>query len=429
MPSKAVKVVRGSTGPGRPIPNQESKIQESTVVPWDEEAEESLLAGVVRSPTKVADLAFDVEPMDFYKPQHQKLWLAWERFRDDGEKVDALSWAREADVDTEFVTSLIFNDIGFNRNHVELIKRNRLARDIAAICTDAKFRVLQHEDPYEIAEELDFFASTAGHSDHNEVEAVDIYELAEGAGADSPEIIPGLLRQDWRAIITGGEGTGKGTLLRSFALSTAAGYHPLTHNRMKRRRTLLIDLENPKAAILETGQVLADTLMRQSIQDGGTFESEWCKIWYKPAGIDIRNRQDKAAMIREIAAHRPELVCIGPAYKLARPQRGDNWEDAALGMLAVLDELRVKYGFALMLEAHSPNANGGQRRELRPMGSVYLTAWPELGIGLRPDNDNPLTLNVEHFRGARLKQQWPQRIIRDPRWIISGGWDRGRVSF
>ena len=100
-----------------------------------------------------------------------------------------------------------------------------------------------------------------------------------------------------------------------------------------------------------------------------------------------------------------------------------------MAVLAILDELRVKYGFALVIEAHSPNSSSGQRRELRPIGSVYLSAWPELGIGLRPDNDNPLVLNVEHFRGSRLKQRWPDRIVRDPRWIVSGGWDQGRIDF
>ena len=398
-------------------------------VPSDTEAEESVLAGVIRNPAKVADVAFDLEPMDFYVPAHQKMWQAWEVMRDNGEKPDPLSWGREAGVETDLITKLVFNDIGFNRKHVELIKRNRLARDIAAVCGDARVRALQKEDPYEIAEELDFFASTVGASDHNEIESVDIFELADTAEPDGPEIIPGMLRQDWRAIITGPEGTGKGTLLRCMALSTAAGYHPMTHNRMKRHRTLLIDLENPKSAVLETGLVLANTLMQQSINDGGTFESEWCKIWHKPAGIDIRNRQDRAAMIREIADHRPELVCIGPVYKLARTQRGENWEDSALSMLAILDEMRTKYGFALVLEAHSAKAGNGQTRDLHPMGSIYLSAWPELGIGLRPDENNPSLLAVEHWRGARLKQRWPNRITRDPRYVVSGGWDHGSINF
>jgi len=377
----------------------------------------------------VAELADDLEPMDFYSPNHQKLWLAWERLRDNGEKADPLTWSREANVEMEAIANFVANDIGFNRSHVDLIKKNRVARDIMSICADARTRALSREDPYAIVEDLDFFASTVGHSDHNEIESVDIYELAESMEAEAQEIIPGLLRQDWRAIITGGEGTGKGTLLRCLALATAAGYHPMTHRRMKRRRTLLIDLENPKAAMLETGLVLAENLMDQSIRDGGTFESDWCKIWRKPEGIDIRNRKDKAAVVREIAAHKPELVCVGPYYKLARPKQSEGWEDAAMAVLSILDELRTKYNFALVIEAHSPNASSGMRRPLRPIGSVYLTAWPEIGIGLRPDEDMPTTLHVEHFRGSRLKQRWPDKIIRDPRWIVSGNWDYGSIDF
>ena len=178
---------------------------------------------------------------------------------------------------------------------------------------------------------------------------------------------------------------------------------------MKPQRTLLIDLENPRDALLETGLVLADTLVRQSGDDGEPYLIDNCKIWRKPEGINIRDRRDRAALVREIADHRPSLVCIGPWYKMQRAEDRENWESSALAALSVLDRLRVKYGFALVIEAHSPVAPPGVKRPLRPMGSAYLSAWPELGIGLRREEEGT-TLNVEWWRGARLKQN--DRVLR-----------------
>jgi hypothetical protein len=147
-------------------------------------------------------------------------------------------------------------------------------------------------------------------------------------------------------------------------------------------------------------------------------------------GINIRSRPDRADLVREIAAQKPDLVCVGPWYKLTRRKNNESWEDAALEALAILDDLRTKYGFALMIEAHSPKGDG-RHRDLHPLGSVYLSAWPELGIGLVKEEDSPHILDVIHWRGARLKQLWPNQILRDPRMIISGKWGShvGRIDF
>ena len=153
------------------------------------------------------------------------------------------------------------------------------------------------------------------------------------------------------------------------------------------------------------------------------------KIYHKPGGINIRNRRDRADLVREIAAQQPQLVCIGPYYKMTRPERGEGWEDAASGAMAILDDLRTKYGFALLIEAHSPKGQPGTKRDLRPQGSNYLTQWPEIGIGLVEDKDFPQTLHIEQFRKDRLKASYPKLLERNTDWVVTGVYEGTGVDF
>lgn len=402
----------------------------------DVEAEEILLGACVRQGDKVAEIAADLEATDFHSPRHQVLWQAWTMlYARTARSPDMLEWARECNgmpggeaIHVADILALSANTIGFNRTHVNIIKQHKAARNLMMECAEARNRVSSGDDPYEVAEELNHFISTIGSTDSTVPEAMTIWEMSELSDSTAPWIIPGALKQDWRALVTGFEGSGKGVLLRSMAMTTAAGIHPFTHRPITPYRTLLCDLENPKEAILETGLVLANTIMQQSLRNQTELDDSMFKIWHRPQGINIRNRRDRADLIREIVAQEPKLVCIGPYYKMTRPKPGESWEDGALAALSILDELRIKYGFALVIEAHSPKGGDG-KRGLDPIGSVYLKAWPELGIGLRPDEINTDILHVEHTRGSRLRHQWPNRIERCSQWVISGCWDSGRVEF
>ena len=84
-------------------------------------------------------------------------------------------------------------------------------------------------------------------------------------------------------------------------------------------------------------------------------------MWSKPGGLDLRSPRDRADLIREIRAQRPQLVVAGPVYKLGRRHDGESYEDAAEGLQGVLDELRTRFGFAVILEHHAPKPQGGKR--------------------------------------------------------------------
>ena len=401
----------------------------TAAIPHDTEAEESILGDCIINPDKVMDIAADLSADEFYVPLNQKLWSAWiEHSETRSDRLDAITWARMAGCETSDIASIVTNAIGFTRNHVNIVKKHKVARDLMAIGSDIKARAATGEDPYEIAEELDHFVSTIGGGAEKKPEAMTIWEMSELSEANAPWVIPGALRQDWRAIITGPEGTGKGVLIRAMAMGAAAGIHPFTHRDMEPTRTLLVDLENPVAAVLETGLVLANSIMQRQLANGEVADETMFRIWHKPGGINIRNRQDRADLIREIVHQKPKLVCIGPWYKLNRSKPGENWEDTAMAVLGIIDDLRVKYGFAVAIEAHSPKASGGNKRTLDPVGSVYLKAWPELGLSLQPDDDFEETLHVMRFRRDRLICNWPVKIERSKEWVITGVMDSSTNS-
>ena len=186
---------------------------------------------------------------------------------------------------------------------------------------------------------------------------------------------------------------------------------------------LVVDAENPRAAIAETGAAL-DAQAR--LAAGSDYDPRRCLVWSRPGGLDLREPHDRADFVRELRAARPRLVVAGPVYKLGRRHERESYEDAAEGVLAVLDDLRTRFGFALVLEHHAPKSQGGYR-DLVPFGSQRWLAWPELGIGLYPDTreKGSTDLIVRRFRGDRIPSDWPDRLCRGQVWPFEGVWRNG----
>lgn len=401
-------------------------------IPHSVEAEETLLGATMLWPDKLSDLAADLDASDFYSSKHQAIWAAFlKMWGTDGIKPDAVTLTHESNlrlgpnaIDPSYLTGLLSNCVGVQRQHVEILKSTKAGRDIISQCQEALSSVSAGADPYEIAEELDHFVSTIG-SSGVDPESMTFWELSEIKESAAPVIIPGILKRDWCALIVAAEGAGKAVLMRSMAMATAQGVHPFTHDRIEPHRTLFCDFENPIEAIVNPGIILETTLM-QTVPD---YDETRFRVWRQKRGIDIRNRQDRANLVREIRFQKPELVCIGPLNKTHRRHGRENYEDTANEVIDILDDLRTRHDFALVVEHHAPKGEGGAKRQLVPMGSQRWMGWPELGIGLRENELVSTTNDVEPFRKPRLVSHWPDHILRDPRYVISGIWDEGRPGF
>ena len=398
-------------------------------VPSNIEAEESYIGALILDPHKLLDSMATLSAEDFYRPLYGQIFAVVRDMVSHAEYVDYVTIQNElrtrgADVELGVLSSLQMNSPGTYgaARWAQIILEKSDARRTLHALTDATSNIYDGADPYETAASIGKELALLGTPADREPESTTLAYLESLGDTASPIVIPGLLRQDWRTIVVGSEGSGKSVLCRTIAIATSQGRHPLWFStKIQPQRVLIVDLENPVEAILETGS----KLMRHiKARDPEIYDEERLKIWRRPGGINLRTQRDRADLQREIIAHQPALVSIGPVYKAYARSSSESYEESADDFMRILDDLRTKYSFALILEHHAAKGQAGQKREMNPFGSQRFLAWPEVGISLYVDKTDPRITNVRRFRGDRLGSiAWPDSILRDPDTIVKGKWD------
>lgn len=222
-------------------------------------------------------------------------------------------------------------------------------------------------------------------------------------------LIPGVLERAERVMIVAAEGVGKTMLARQVAICCASGVHPFTYATMPPVRTLFVDLENPERIIRRTARRIVDELHR-NWPSRATTEA---KLWVKPDGINVLNPRDRDRLESILDDARPELLVIGPIYKMFVDPGNRSAEAVTIEVATYLDRLRELYGCALWLEHHAPLGSSLSGRDLRPMGSAVWMRWPEFGYALAPDPTAPTPeYEVKQWRGPRDNRAWPTRLKR-----------------
>ena len=246
-------------------------------------------------------------------------------------------------------------------------------------------------------------------------------------------LIPGLLERMDRLILTGYEGTGKSYLLAQIALTVCAGLHPFLGRAVAgHRRVLVVDSENSKRQTrrrYRKAKGMIEELCRREQQD----IPDWSKMFrfvIRPEGIELNDPLQMRRIEGAIIAQQPDLVIIGPLYRLHKLNTQD--EDAAKELTRLLDYLRVKHNFTLLSEAHVNHGGGaGKDRGLRPTGSSVFMRWPEFGLGLKPaqgteDEEHPSKVNLVAWRGGREERFWPATLEHGNTlpWIADAAYER-----
>jgi len=403
----------------------------SNNIPYDKVAEECLIGAMVLSQGAALLGVENCTVNDFYLPLHIRIFGAIERLVARGASIDAVTITSEmgnADALSDIV-SMSMNVPSANNvlEYAKIVTQHSASRKLLGHYSESISMVNQGISPYTIAEGSEKFVSSIGVSTSStEPQAMTIDELEMCAEDLAPVVIPGMMHKDFRTIVVAEEGAGKSLLLRTIAMSASQGFHPFSHQRIDPVRALVIDLENPAQAILQTAAPFNRHLRHAA---GDMYDSERFRLFRKPGGMEIRRLADRAEIQREIAAHRPDLVCIGPIYKMYHRGANESYEDSADEAMAVLDDLRTKYEFALIMEHHAAKGKAGERRELSPMGSQRWMAWPEIGISLYKDTADPTVMHVKRYRGDRLSGvSWPDKLVRDRTWLLDGVWTKGLDS-
>jgi hypothetical protein len=240
------------------------------------------------------------------------------------------------------------------------------------------------------------------------------------AGDDDPEdwVIPGLLAREDRMILTGAEGLGKMMLLRQIAVTAAAGLDPFTHKPIDPRTVLLVDLENPAQIMRQTIRRMVENAKVESARYDVT---DRVFVERRPEGLNLGDPANVAWLMKRVTLTNPDILIIGPLYKLMNDNPND--EQTARACTVALDLVRTHGKCALLLEAHAGHGNAAMNdRPVRPTGSSLWLRWPEFGMGLRKaktdDADDFRRVELVPWRGARGERDWPRELIGDPRFAF-----------
>lgn len=293
-------------------------------------------------------------------------------------------------------------------HYTKALRELAVRRDLIAAAT----RALQDAsnpttDPYDAAAMLYTEALTISEQGDPAPapHTVDAADFVEG-DVSYDWLMPGLLERGDRFLITGGEGSGKSVLSRQIAVTTAAGVHPFTGERIEPKKVLLVDLENGTRHLRRALRALWD----HASVIGRPIERGMLTVESRPSGVDLTTTEDRL-WLRRLCEHvHPDLLVIGPLYRMHAADM--NAEEPARLLTRTIDEIRAMVGCAVVLETHAPHGQSGMVRNLRPVGSSLFRRWPEFGYGLRQSDDDGHVMSLVAWRGARDERDFPDRLSR-----------------
>lgn len=219
-------------------------------------------------------------------------------------------------------------------------------------------------------------------------------------------LVPGLFERRDRLIVTGVEGGGKSFLLRQLSIMMAAGAHPFgARIFFDPVKVLVVDAENTEQQWSRAAKYVTEVAERRGAgkpRDNVIVSAGSRLDLTHPAGVNEAHRL--------IDKYKPDVLYIGPLYKMASKEIST--DDEAAPLLLALDSFREK-NVTLLMEAHAGHGRGGGgERDLRPRGSSSLMGWPETGFGLRPVDGDASMVALVKWRGDRDHREWPRHLRR-----------------
>lgn len=383
----------------------------------DQNAELAVLACCMMSRTARDEAKKHLSGSDFYSPQHEVIWDTMSQIERAGTGVDpaammsALTGRSEAAILPTLLTyPAVPDNVG---DHAKIVRGWATRRRLLAEAKRVEQVALNLETPVDAvaASVATRFASLRNSGISEDVQSITLDELLEEQDDEPDWVIPGLLERRDRLMLTGEEGLGKSYMLRQIAVMAAAGLDPFdTGKRIPPVRVTIIDCENTTRQI------------RRKVRPVVNYARRWGSSSGHPVNllcssrIDITRDKDLARIHYELDASQPDILVIGPLYRLV--PRALQTDDEAAPVLAALDTIRER-GVSLLIEAHAGHAIGkGGQRDLRPRGSSALLGWPEFGYGMRTVAQG--YADLVPWRGDRDERDWPQRVRHDRdgvRWI------------
>jgi hypothetical protein len=386
-------------------------------------AAERAVIGAMLARTDSIDTAGEIVTVqDFEDPEMAALFAACIELRAQGaadRNIDHLTVARQArtlrklsvyDLQEIAESTPVVGNVGYYAKMVKEAATVRAFRDAGVTISAA---VEAGHDAETIAQKaLNAMQAAQDRAPRLGLVATPYEQLMAQQDAAYDWVVPGFLEHQDRFVLTGVEGLGKSTFLRQAAIMTAAGLSFVTGKPIPPKRALVIDVENSERQWRRTTRAMWQQVHEQH-RDFGDRLHVACH-----GRLNLTRGDHLAAVHRLIDLHQPDLVVIGPLYKLT--PKAINSDDDAAPIITALDSIRER-GPALMLETHMGHTKGATGdRDVRPRGSAALLGWPEFGAGLAPakQDDMPIPglVDLIHWRGMRDARPWPKQLVSGREW-------------
>lgn len=398
-------------------------------VPHDLEAERSVIGACLLSQV-ARDISLPLlTPTDFYKQDHQAVFHAIGVLCAAGEDVDVVTVAAQLGADdnirADLMQMIAVPPSVSSSSYARTVLAHSKSRALIALSGDI---AAAGYDRRPAAEAADYFARVLADDEllrRHESGVLrgfydDIATLDPGQERDlaQPWVHRGVVRRGQRLMIVARAGIGKSVVLRQLAFCAANGVHCWTGQPTEHKRNaLVVELEAAAWDITDSMRSLMFRL-QAILHTPSVFDLHRPALLHRQGGLDLRSPDGYAALESAIQRAQPDLVVIGPVKYMSIAKPGENYEIAALRLMALLNDLIARYDFALALEAHFSRGDHGA-----PGGSERWVDWPDLGFGIHPPDDDitkPMRaggagtrMDVKAFRIPRDSTMWlPQHLHR-----------------
>lgn len=379
------------------------------------QTERALLGMMIEDPSLIPQVMSRV-PADDWTGVHSDLVVVIQGMSEAGEQIDPLAVVQKLQ-DTGLLlrnggAGRIFDltQAGYNYGHlalVDVLATTATRRRLWAVGT----RLVQmSEDPVMEPETVTEEARKG--LDSITLDNGEVTTLGWPVETHDPPIrfvIPDLLAEDDRAMITGFEGGGKTVLLRQLVASVVVGRHPFLFSEFDPQPALHIDLENPQYISDNAYRAIKNKLMAEHIRVPDLLHR------LQPRMFSVFEDRDVSWLMRVVRKVQPKLVAIGPLKNMVGGQ-DLNEERVAVKACDVLNRIRAETGAALVVEAHASWES--RKVDWRPRGSSAIVGWPEFGFGMKPLSvKTPRAAELVTWRGARAESRyWPEFLAEGTVW-------------
>ena len=185
------------------------------------------------------------------------------------------------------------------------------------------------------------------------------------------------------------------------------GVNTMSHalERYEPQRVVFLDVENNQYQIADQVR-LVHGLLKEQAPDVTPY---WKNL--KRKVVDLTDKRQQADVIRSVVAHRPDVLYMGTAYKLAF---SEDYRVMARSIMTTVDRIRAEVGCTTLVEHHAGWGEKGNRNNWRPDGTSEWARWADFARGMDVKYDGSkrvMKMIVSSRMDRSTGRNWPGGFI------------------